>query len=528
MKAFAFQRGVLVSLAILAGVGSSCGEPTEVESHPAHLIVPGDYKLARPAPGHQIHLGIGWSPDGGRVFDADAGTLKQVLCRDCHALTDAGFESPSSKPCERCHETQNKQHHPFDGGTEFTCLTCHPFMAKTLPARFDRWPCFDCHSKPQADHPAITVHKAECQACHRPHQEKFTQPAECSQCHEVTLTHGKKGESMAERCMDCHPHHTEAAVASKQCIGCHTKDELPIKARVSPEALFKPGHTGCGSCHVPHRFQAGQVKACETCHRGQPVLARWEHDCTDCHRPHAPKARPIGCTDGCHKDEKLELKHPKSKDGKTCLGCHPVHAPSVADTLAKPCIACHDKEPFTDKVVHGAPILCNDCHDPHDAKPQTPRECKSCHSYRYTEVALMAARKPGTKVSGHSMCVDCHRQLPHGAPTPPKPCLECHEKQKPLVAKHDECTKCHQPHSGELQKACTSCHKPAELPALHAVPEHQTCQKCHSVHTATPAAPKGNTSPATCKACHPILSVKEHPTPPKECIGCHLFEPVKP
>jgi hypothetical protein len=88
---------------------------------------------------------------------------------------------------------------PFSGGTEFTCLTCHPFKAKTLPVRFERWPCLDCHRDPQADHGAITVQTARCEACHKPHRAEFTQPAERTSCHEVTLSRGAKGSTLAEK-----------------------------------------------------------------------------------------------------------------------------------------------------------------------------------------------------------------------------------------------------------------------------------------------------------------------------------------
>jgi hypothetical protein len=79
-----------------------------------------------------------------------------------------------------------------------------------------------------------------------------------------------------------------------------------------------------------------------------------------------------------------------------------------------------------------------------------------------------------------------------------------------------------------VEKPCTSCHTIAELPGLHVEDEHQRCQKCHSVHAATPKSPKPTASPAACKSCHPILAKKEHPTPPKKCTGCHLFEAVTP
>lgn len=508
------NRLVLLIAASVAGLVACSGTTPAEHDSSGLLIVPGGYRVARPAPGHQQHLMTGVLHVDGGVVDTGS---KQVLCRDCHAIGDAGFSTPPPEICTSCHQDQQKQHHPFDGGVT-SCLTCHPFMAKTVPARFEKWTCFECHEKPQGSHPAIQVHQAQCEACHKPHEQPFTQAAECTTCHEVKLSHGAKGTTLAEKCMNCHPHHSEASVASGQCVTCHTKDTMRAPARVSPQALFKPGHVGCGSCHVAHRFDAQVVKPCESCHRGQKVLAEWSHDrCTDCHRPHQAKSQAIDCTASCHQDE--GVKHPKT-DGKTCKGCHEVHAPG--DRLAKTCVECHDKAPFTAKVVHAERLGCDDCHEHHDAKPTTDRECKSCHQTRYAEVSQVKV-KAGSKEKGHTNCSGCHEGLPHEVAGPKKPCLSCHEKQKPPQQGHSECTKCHESHTGHLTKSCVACHEPPKLPTLHSIKEHQECEKCHAAHT-----PEPGQGPQTCKACHKALSKKEHPTPPTQCIGCHLFKVVTP
>jgi hypothetical protein len=505
----------VVVVAVLSACGSTTTPPAEVQPL---QTVPDSYHLARPAPGHQQHLATGLiRRDGGLV---ESGS-KQVRCRDCHALEDAGFSAPTDAVCRTCHEDQQRQHHPFDAGAStLGCLTCHPFMAKTLPARFEPWTCFECHDKAQGDLAPITVHRARCEACHRPHEAPFTKAADCSTCHEVSLTHGAKGPTLADTCMKCHPHHTEASVASGQCVTCHTKPTMTAAARVAPEALFPKGHPGCGACHEAHRFEKGAVKGCETCHRGQPVVAVWMHEaCTDCHRPHAPKSQAIGCTDGCHRDE--VVKHPKSVEGQACTGCHEAHAPG--DRLAKPCVACHDTAPFTARVVHGERVTCDDCHAPHDAKPRSDAECRGCHQARFAEVALVTVT-PGAKLKGHQDCGACHATLPHGAPgATPKPCLECHAARAPPQKGHDGCESCHESHSGAVVKTCTACHAPAKLPALHAEKDHQRCEACHTPHTPEPGA-----GPATCRSCHQRLDQKNHPTPPAQCTGCHLFKAVAP
>ena len=46
----------------------------------------------------------------------------------------------------------------------------------------------------------------------------------------------------------------------------------------------------------------------------------------------------------------------------------------------------------------------------------------------------------------------------------------------------------------------------------------QQCAKCHAPHM-----PEPGVGPATCRACHAQLSAKSHPTPPQQCVSCHLF-----
>ncbi|MBL8921198.1 MAG: hypothetical protein JNJ54_20210 [Myxococcaceae bacterium] len=491
---------------VMVALAAGCGELQELIPPPQDggLFTVGDhYPRAKAAPGHQQHLSLKGE--------------KQVLCRDCHAIDDAGFRAPPGDLCLECHKDQGKQHHPLDAGIDLTCLTCHPFMAKQLPQRFEKWMCFDCHQKPQGDGdagvPAITVHRSECQQCHRPHEAPFTQSADCTTCHEVKLSHGAKGDTLADKCMNCHEHHTAAAPASGMCVTCHTTDKVPAKARVEPKALFEKGHVGCGSCHVAHTFDKDVVKPCVRCHDTMKVMGASEHDsCRECHRPHLARAAPKDCK-ACHKDE--VVKHPKSKDGKLCLGCHYMHdEKQPAGKVARGCLECHDEAPFTNAVVHGERVQCDDCHEPHDAKPTSLRECKSCHDTRYVEVARL---KPQKDPKGHRECKSCHDQLPHGLASQ-KPCLSCHEKSKPPQAGHTECKKCHESHSGVAFKACTDCHAVKKLLGLHAEEKHQECEKCHAPHV-----PEPGFGPANCRSCHKLLPQADHTPPPQRCTGCHLF-----
>lgn len=490
----------LVALALFAGC-----ELIPPPQDGGTITVPGSYHAARMTPGHKAHLELKGE--------------QKTECRDCHAIADAGFASPGPAVCANCHEKQQGQHHPFDGGVgdgglSLTCLTCHVFHAEAPGQRFEKWACMNCHQQAQAEKPAITVHVENCQNCHRPHEAPFTQAADCTSCHDVKLKHGAKGDTVAETCMNCHPHHSKAVVASGQCISCHAKDTMEAKARVSPGALFEKGHVGCGTCHTAHTFQKTEVKSCTGCHTSQHVLAPTEHKgCVNCHDPHADRAQPKSC-ESCHKKEVAALKHPRKEKAAKCTGCHVVHPESAEANIAVACVSCHSSDTFTSDIVHASTTSCDACHVPHGGKPKAEVLCVTCH-----EKQVVAVKKN----AGHAKCADCHVGfLPHGEKQPPKQCLSCHEKMKPPQQGHKECASCHESHSAAVVKTCATCHlspTSAPLPGLHAVQKHRDCKSCHAPHE-----PQPGFGPESCKTCHQRLPPKDHPTPPATCVGCHLFK----
>src|SRR5690606_13883129 len=106
----------------------------------------------------------------------------------------------------------------------------------------DKWGCVRCHAE------QVSVHREKCDACHRPHGTPFTRAADCGQCHDVVVKHGRGEKAVpADTCMACHPHHTKAEVAVARCKSCH---------ETKLEALFDKGHAGCGTCHASHQFTA--------------------------------------------------------------------------------------------------------------------------------------------------------------------------------------------------------------------------------------------------------------------------------
>ncbi|MBL8956805.1 MAG: hypothetical protein JNK82_38885 [Myxococcaceae bacterium] len=457
--------GVLLGLVSLAGCELLPGPHDG-----GHSKVPGSYLDARSSPGHRAHLALEGE--------------KQLFCHDCHFIADAGFSAAAVKPCAECHERQQQHHHPLGAGVGLTCFSCHIFRAQGP----GRWGCARCHSE------QTVVHSDRCSACHRPHGAPFTRAADCGQCHDVTVEHGKGEKAdVAGTCMTCHPHHTKATVAAARCTSCHAANQA---------ALFPKGHTACSTCHTSHAFTKGTAKDCRGCHAEQHVIASEKHGaCTTCHDPHSGKAAPKTC-ESCH--TKVHVAHPPTLPGQTCLGCHPVHSATV--TKAADCSTCH----ALGDVVHANDVPCFACHkDQHAGKPSRAGLCESCHREQHALVKNNA---------GHAKCDACHLGLPH-APREPPPCLTCHAQKTPPQKGHTQCASCHQSHSAQVIKRCTDCHdKP--LPGLHAVKKHQQCESCHRPHE-----PEPGVGPPTCKTCHPAPSAKNHPTPPQQCVGCHLFTP---
>lgn len=506
------------ALALLSVLAlAACSEVSLSTGDGGIVTVPGSFHVARATPGHRAHFLLTGK--------------EQVRCRDCHGDPDAGtltaFERPSVQICASCHQKQESQHHPFttDGGVT-SCFTCHVFRTDQPVARFEKWACRDCHQN--------EVHLAKCESCHRPHQQPFTEAANCIDCHRVELSHGKApalvanapppDASFVETCQSCHQPHTPAVQASQQCLSCHAGTKVPITARVSPQTLFmnaeKKGHLGCGTCHPTHAFDTKSVKACASCHVDRPVLAADAHvKCTSCHEPHQPRAAPKPCA-SCHQKIASAIGHPPSATGQTCIGCHPPHAPpdQLLTTTSVGCLSCHRDAKFASDVVHAVTTSCDACHGKHAAAPRRATLCVSCHAEQVQLVKLNA---------GHAKCDDCHAGLPHDEPPEPKACLECHEDRQPPQPGHATrliCASCHQSHSAKVIATCRDCHLDAKkppLPGLHVVKEHRECKSCHAPHTPEPSA----NGPAMCLTCHQRPSQKNHPTPPKQCVGCHLFKP---
>ena len=399
-----------------------------------------------------------------------------------------GFGDPIDRRCVECHDNVRVTITAM-GSTH--CLSCHDPMANAgADIRRSAWECKKCHDKDQGDKPAIDVHSTvACSNCHRPHEEPWTMPRLCTECHVGHETfHGAaardadggashavaphdagtfSGEPMA--CATCHQPHEAGGAASGRCYECHAAKS---PAKLTPAATFAGGHERCTTCHLPHGGEKAGPRPCRTCHQGVVTMdgpASEAHaKCVNCHKPHdvMGSAARRACV-GCHA---VHVEHP-DPEGRGCTGCHEVHpgGPSRAVLATSPvatlpetaypkaaspvtCSGCHTAAK-TDLGFHAGTTPCASCHTPHAFTAASAPACSTCHA-RETAAAAVAAGG-----HGHGACKGCHQ--PH-APKAARPaCGSCHEQEaKTTPAGHAKCTSCHDAHpTSRTPKAqCTTCH----------------------------------------------------------------------
>ncbi len=290
------------------------------------------------------------------------------------------------------------------------------------------------------------------------------------------------------------------ASAGDNCLvgSCHST----VLSAKRPHSPAKDGN--CLVCHVKQLQQhptpgkkgftlaASSEKACAPCHPSlgtgsqfhQPVK---EGNCVACHQPHGG-------------DNRLLLKN--------------------GEELSGLCFSCHDKVPFTRKLVHG-PVTagkCGSCHDPHrsDSKElligKTNDICLGCHEE--IKAVLSGARYVHPPISVSS-CVACHD--PHSSDRPslaknkmPDLCFDCHKTLQDRLAK---VTNLHKPLS--QARGCGNCHDPhaSKVKNLLSTDEMELCLSCH-----------GDAKLAPLKNIRAELKGKKNLHGPLllgRCTGCH-------
>ena len=249
----------------------------------------------------------------------------------------------------------------------------------------------------------------------------------------------------------------------EECAACHAEVAEAFKKnshyKTWNDTQLDWSQRGCEACHGPGRehieaggdiskiFNYKKVSAqkvsdeCLSCHLQQEERSnflRSEHGlnsvaCTECHSVHTPKARsallksaqPALCY-SCHGEVKPEFNKPfhhREKEGlMSCSDCHNQHGGfNVRQTREATgtdlvCYTCHaDKQgPF---VFEHAPVKvegCTICHSPHGS--QNPRMLK--------------------RAQQHLLCLECHSNLPGGAPGTPT-------FHNIATARFRNCTTCH-------------------------------------------------------------------------------------
>lgn len=248
-----------------------------------------------------------------------------------------------------------------------------------------------------------------------------------------------------DTCLTCHdieaafkknPHYkdwedTAKSWTEKGCETCHGpgKEHVESGGDVTKIFNFKKAAAGkisdtCLDCHLQQEervnFLAGE--------HGLNTVA-----CTECHTVHAPRVTkallaartPALCYD-CHGEVKPEFtkpfRHRVPEGVMSCTDCHNQHGGfNVRQTRESTgtdliCYTCHaDKQgPF---VYEHAPIKvegCTICHTPHGSV--NPRLLK--------------------RAEQHLLCLECHSNLPGGAPGTPS-------FHNVSLARYKSCTTCH-------------------------------------------------------------------------------------
>ncbi len=460
-----------------------------------------------------------WRAKVGMMGHDLAGQMNErTTCTCCHLGEVKGFGEPFEQRCMDCHD-DIKVTIPKMGQQH--CVGCHTLGAGDAEDMVLRaWECQKCHSQTMGTSAAIDIHGGEdCANCHQPHDEPWTKPRDCGECHErqKVVKHGETEGTKAGTliCNDCHKPHEAAGAADGRCADCH-KEKTP---EITKNALFK-GHDACTNCHAPHEFDKASAKACGTCHQKRMMtVGKGEDkhsDCKSCHQPHDVKGSAAASCGKCHS---VKTTHPDPK-GIGCIGCHAPHpgesaVGSTTALAAANCASCHT----TARAQQGghAVVQCSKCHEKHN-EGQAVVGCATCHSAEATRVA----QNPK-----HATCTGCHTGKGHRPTTNTGACVSCHEEEQKTAPKgHQACNKCHDSHSGKrlpIAQGCKTCHA-AEATASKTL-AHGDCEKCHRPH-----GPKGSAAPPSCTSCHEkgnlvgLHATKGHET----CNSCHTTPHVAP
>lgn len=478
--------------------------------------------------------------------DVETNLETRTTCNCCHLGEVKGFGEPIDRQCVQCHDNVRVT---ITGMGQMHCLSCHdPSSVGGTLIRESAWECQKCHAEKQGNRLAIDVHGSEdCTECHKPHEEPWTLPRKCTDCHASNATHHGEKEG-ASPCVVCHRPHEISGAAEIRCQQCHDQQ----KPGAFAQATFAQGHS-CQSCHDAHAAPDAPPRACHSCHSNLHTMSGRGSEkhaaCDSCHSPHDVRKNPIQACNSCHAT--IAPKHPDPQ-GKTCIACHDPHPEETSTRATIACNECHDKA-ANETAFHAGNIQCKNCHVPHAFDKASVLGCAQCHEkeskasrtgHGHNDCAQChAAHTPKAKPpvcaqchaaehltapNGHLNCTSCHDNHPTNR-SAKQTCANCHQKKTTGPHENKDCSTCHRAHGPDAPKGppgpgqtptCSGCHPMNQLVSLHVIPQHQACSDCHRAHE----APKSDR--ATCmSSCH--TDKRNHEPMARTCQGCHAFRPLR-
>ena len=421
-----------------------------------------------------------------------------------HNLTGFALSVPhAKKQCADCHNVKfiadqkikNKKYTYLGTGTE--CLGCHEdYHRKTLPSD-----CLSCHS-PDAFKPASKFSHNDTKF----KLEGKHASVDCSKCHKVETTAGKKFQDfrLAQfNCSNCHkdPHQNKFG---QNCSQCHNEESFEVVRGVKgfdhnkTDYKLEDKHlvVNCKACHKTKFTDPLKFKLCTDCH-------------TDYHKNQfAKNGVPPDCSK-CHSVKGFTLfSYTLEQHNQGNFPLQGAHS-------AIPCTDCHKKQPLWS--FRGIGLNCKDCHkDIHQGKIASKyypdANCIICHNVsKWNNVNFDHSKTDFALTGAHAKkdCRDCHIIKASTGNTSqkfsglPKTCSNCHNDNHNKQFEKNGITNCTECHDTENWKAsrfdhnntafkldgkhinvpCAKCHKPQQEGSSLYVKyklKVYTCESCHS------------------------------------------------
>ena len=396
-----------------------------------------------------------------------------------HSLTGFTLSTPhSKKQCADCHNVKFitdqkikvKKYTYMGVGNE--CLSCHEdYHQKTLSSD-----CLSCHS-PDTFKPASKF-------SHDKTKFKLVgkhSSTDCSRCHKVEITGGKKFQDFRVpnfNCSDCHkdPHQNKFG---QTCNQCHNEESFEVVKGVK---VFDHNKTD-------YKLEDKHLSVnCKECHKTKFTDPLKFNLCTDCHADYHKKqfvknGISPDCSQ-CHTVKGFEL-FPYTIDQHN-RGAYPLQGAH----LAVPCTDCHKKQ--KEWNFRGMGINCKDCHkDVHqnqiEAKYYPDGNCNSCHNTGgWDDINFDHSKTQFTLTGAHTRqnCKACH--LPDASSSIDQQkfsglstnCSGCHEDKHFKQFEKNGKTSCTDCHNTDNWKASVFDHKNTAFP-LDGKHVYVPCAKCH-------------------------------------------------